>query len=598
MKIGRLILAATVVAATLSEIALAIENPAGLATVPPSSIRSGLVPSANPIDTSGNLLITGNVGGDKHFRGVVPYRATSDFSGSLGSASLDSFLRRSYIPSGFDLYTRTYQPYYSPSRTVTTAGTGQSGGGIGRLSAQKVNDRVGDGLSVSSMSGGQLGLSEGLSLPEEAVSYSISGVTAGTAPGSGKITLPGIGTPSDLEESADGLSGRFGKSRVSKPPVPDGLSLDGLNKSSLSAEFREQLRQVPSEVVFGRELPNLDELPGVGRQERESMQGLERVEASRGDGLLELPGGEDAMLADDSVIVGDGRLASVPEARRPVYQTEGLSAFGFGAEERSAYWTETEEVAVRPRGGDFERSRAVITDFGKGIDQAGQLGSETYLSNGGRRRGMAGVSNQNQYQDQAREILGPRHSVGSYSKEKFGQYMKAADEYLKQGEYYHAADSYSLAMIYEKDNPRAYAGRGHALFVAGEYISGALFLSRALEAFAAGEAKVGAEGQQLKDVGAWLAILRGNFSAIDKDDIEKRVVDAEQWRKTSDVGELHFLLAYIYYQMGRVEPAKQAIEKAYEKIPQAPAVNMLKRAIESGVNPDAEATGAPQDPGR
>ncbi|HUT30192.1 MAG TPA: hypothetical protein VMX13_10405 [Sedimentisphaerales bacterium] len=597
MKIGRLILAATVVAAALSEIALGIENPAGLATVPPSSIRSGLVPSPNPINTSGNLLITGNVGGDKHFRGVVPYRATSDFSGSLGSASLDSFLRRSYIPSGFDLYTRTYQPYYSPSRTITTAGVGQSGSGIGRLSAQKVNDRVGDGLSVSSMSGGQLGLSEGLSLPEEAVSYSISGVAPSTAPGSGKITLPGIGTPSDLEESADAMSGRFDISRVSRPPVPDGLSLEELSKSSLPADFREQLRQVPSEVVFGREIPNLDELPGAGRQDRGRTQGLERVEASRGDGLLELPGGEDVMPADDSVIVGDGRVASVPEAQRPAYQTDGLSAFGFGPEERSAFWTEAEEAAVRARGGDFEQPRAVITDFGKGIDQAGQLGSETYLSKGGRSGGAPGTVTRHKYQDQAREILGPRHSVASYSREKFEQYIRSADDYLKLGEYYRAADSYSLAMIYEKDDPTAYAGRGHALFAAGEYISGALFISRALEAFGGG-AKAGAEGRQQKDATSALIALRGNFSAIDKDDIEKRIVDAEQWRKTSDVGELHFLLAYIYYQVGRAELAKAAIEKAYEKMPKAPVVIMLKSVIESAANRGSSPTGAPQDPGR
>jgi tetratricopeptide (TPR) repeat protein len=144
----------------------------------------------------------------------------------------------------------------------------------------------------------------------------------------------------------------------------------------------------------------------------------------------------------------------------------------------------------------------------------------------------------------------------------------------------------------------AQAGRGHALFAAGEYISSALFISRALEAFAEGDAKTGAEGEQQKGAAAWLAILRRNFSAIDKDDIENRIVDAEQWRKTSDSAELHFLLAYVYYQMGRAEPAKAAIEKAYEKMPEAPAINMLKSVIESAPNPETSPADAGQPSGQ
>ena len=69
----------------------------GRGTTPVSSTRSGrsgLIRSPNPIDTSTNLVITGNVGGGRHFRGVVPYRATTDFGAVNPSSSLDSFLRR------------------------------------------------------------------------------------------------------------------------------------------------------------------------------------------------------------------------------------------------------------------------------------------------------------------------------------------------------------------------------------------------------------------------------------------------------------------------------------------------------------------------
>ena len=98
-----------------------IGSPVGPGTVPPSSIQSGLVNSPNPIDTSGNLVITGNVRGGKHFRGTVPYRSITDFQASVGTSSLDSFLRDSASPDDFGRYLGGYSPFYS--RTATVAST-------------------------------------------------------------------------------------------------------------------------------------------------------------------------------------------------------------------------------------------------------------------------------------------------------------------------------------------------------------------------------------------------------------------------------------------------------------------------------------------
>ena len=81
-----------------------VRSPVGSATVPPSSYSDGLVTSPNPIDRSSDLVVTGNVGGGKHFRGILPYNAVTDFGGRLGSSTLDTFLRRSYNPSGFKNY--------------------------------------------------------------------------------------------------------------------------------------------------------------------------------------------------------------------------------------------------------------------------------------------------------------------------------------------------------------------------------------------------------------------------------------------------------------------------------------------------------------
>jgi tetratricopeptide (TPR) repeat protein len=63
--------------------------------------------------------------------------------------------------------------------------------------------------------------------------------------------------------------------------------------------------------------------------------------------------------------------------------------------------------------------------------------------------------------------------------------------------------------------------------------------------------------------------------------VESRIADIEEWLEMSDSGELQFLLGYVYYQLGRIGEAKKAIDAAYEKLPDAPAVKTLKKAIDS-----------------
>jgi len=171
----------------------------------------------------------------------------------------------------------------------------------------------------------------------------------------------------------------------------------------------------------------------------------------------------------------------------------------------------------------------------------------------------------------AKAILGPHETFASFSNDKFNQHLRAGEMYLKQGRYYRAADSYTLASIYKPDDPLCYAGRSHALFAAGEYLSSALFLSRALEIFPE------------------YALFKIDLVAMvgDRDKLESRIVDVEEWLERSDAPELQFLLGYVYYQMGRLQRAKQAIDAAYEKMPDSPAVIALKRAIDSAVKLDS-----------
>ena len=167
----------------------------------------------------------------------------------------------------------------------------------------------------------------------------------------------------------------------------------------------------------------------------------------------------------------------------------------------------------------------------------------------------------------AQAIRGKYKTFASFSDSKFNQYLKAGEDYLKQGKFYLAADAYTMASVYKPNDPLAYAGKSHALFVAGEYMSSALFLSRALNIF-----------PQYAAFKIDLVLMAG-----DRDTLENRIVDILKWLEESKAPELQFLLAYIYYQMDRLKIAQEPINAAYEKMPNAKAVLILKTAIDAAV---------------
>jgi hypothetical protein len=145
----------------------AIRSPIGPPTVPQSSYQSGLFPSRNPINTSGNRVITGNVGGGKHFRGIVPYNAISDFSGIVPSTTFDSFLRRSASPGGIGILTGRYSPYHSLSRTVTTTRPGLHR--VVRPPTSQIQGRAVEGFTVPSVPQQQFLVGPQISTPD--ISY-------------------------------------------------------------------------------------------------------------------------------------------------------------------------------------------------------------------------------------------------------------------------------------------------------------------------------------------------------------------------------------------------------------------------------------------
>ena len=549
----------------------------GSATVPPSSVQSGLIRSPNPVDTSRNLVITGNVTGGKSFRGPIPYSSTNAFRGPLGSTSLDSFRRDSAGGGAFDRYIGGYspQPYYSPTGTVTTMVPGQSG--VITPSSARISDRA---PSLEN-------LPKRETLPQQ-------------------DTSTGIGYPqADSDISSRSLL--LTPQRIDKLLSEQGAAIPRTEKSG-SDRYQIQVEQLR------RELQQLNEKMSQLRQKMAETSDLPESQIPTED-IGAQPGPTETLrrqLEQPGIVETQIRRtpketpktsALQPVIPEPEQQLEQLPVPGktdtAGVYERlkqqfdKLQASQKEKPAGVTENGLQQLTAAESRQVGAaGQEQAGK--EKSYLEPFRRGRPDAGKSyldamtksekkqkvaregsvveevkalSAAELATEAKRVMGPHKTLESYSQARFDQAIAAAQTYLKQGKYYLAADSYATASIYKSDDAAAFAGRAYALFAAGEYISSALFLGRALELSPD-------YVQRRVDLAALLA---------DKDKLDSRMADLEVWLERTGAPELRFLLAYLYYRMGSYDRAKFMIDIAAEKMPKAPAVQTLGKVIDSAL---------------
>jgi hypothetical protein len=561
--------------AGFSAAGLAVENLAGIGTVPPSSYRNGLIVSSNPVDTSGNLLITGNVTRGAHFRGIVPYRTTSDFTGTLGSASLDSFLRdsassRSLVNSrgGY------YNPYFSPTRTVT--GTRAGTVGVVRSPSTSIRELGLGERAFRSAGRRQELLSQQLVSRRTEISSRLYGLDPILSLDRDSSVFPGVERYVDRRGVGEPLLRRRRRSELLREHFGDEVGTEGiLERASLAEDLRiaseplqlqQDLTQPVVEVKTPREAV---ELRFMDVQEGPSTE-AELTEAAREhtDSV-----GTKGLRRWDGMVLG---TRAGEETGEVLSEEDGEAADGFDGGIR------------RSQRSDGPLGTLVGEQRIDGLEKYGQFkGPDGSLSTHSGSRYEVDYEGQlvraaepikleeGDYRERAREIMGKHESFASYLQAKLNEKLSAGEVYLRGGEYYRASGAYSSALVYDRGNILALAGKGHALLGAGEYISSVLFISQALAAAGAGESGLaGRSGLMVR--------LAGNFKLIDKDTIESRIVEIGQWQQHSGSGELQFLLSYIYYQMGRFERAKEALAGAYEEAPEMVGLSVLKQAIDSG----------------
>jgi len=501
-----------------SETGWAVENRISSSTIPPSIRREGLIRSPDAIGGGGNLLVTGNIRGGNYFRGVVPYSAPTYFGVTLPSSSLDSFLRDSAGSGDLGRYNRYsgynlgYRPYYSPTQTVASTMPGASAG----AGAQTAN--IGAYSARPYLTGT-------LPLRRDEILDTASAMSLARL-------RPMSMTPAEMQKLISSEIAKNSPAGLTDQQYQTQAEQYKPNISQESYKTGELKKPLPG--LEGSLLPSALRKPG-GEVNQPFKTPKQKEQA--GEETAEMPFGVPwAVDVNKQLDVYDSMKQQLDSLQKKL---------------ESALAAQQPEKAAE----ESKKSAGEQTQEGS---QAAKL-AEVDLS----------VAS-------AKGVLGPFETFASFSEDKFNQNMRVAELYLKQGRYYRAADAYTLASLYKPDDPLAYAGKSHALFASGEYMSSALFLSRALQIFP--------EYARFKiDIEAMVG---------DRDKLETRVVDVEEWVKRSGAPELQFLLAYVYYQMDRPRPAKEAIDAACEKMPQSPAVLALKKAIED--SPAADKDGSSQ----
>jgi tetratricopeptide (TPR) repeat protein len=507
------------ISSILSEVGWAFENPSVRSpvisgTVPPSRISSGLIPTPNPIDDSGNLVITGNVTGGKHFRGQIPYSSTTNFRAPLGSSSLDSFLRYSADLADFERYRPAtadtsypsigrYRPFFSPSATVATTKIGQP--------------------YVLAQDKGLYGVKQDLVRPAK-----------GTSQGQGGL----LNIYPDYSSSAWSVLSR---------------SPQELEKIISNELGREPLR-------FG----NLRHIRGETAISERKYSATQSVD----DSVPPFFSTEPSSDSKQDIIASPQIVPSGPSQLPGVFPSNAAEL------DRLISQVENREK-TRPRlkgkqSNVYEQVQNRLDDLvrPKSLDRITKTQDSDQLTT--------------MQQDESVAIqadAGRHKNLDSFTTGRFEWYMQAAEMYLKQGRFYRAADSYSMASVYKPGEASAYIGKSHALFAAGEYMTSALFLSRAIEA--------APEYTRLK---VDLVELLGN-----QDKFNKRVADVEQHLKISGTAELQFLLGYVYYQSflrdgvvedewDRLDAAKRLLDAAHQNLPGSKAIGTLSKAVNQAMD--------------
>jgi hypothetical protein len=147
--------------------------------------------------------------------------------------------------------------------------------------------------------------------------------------------------------------------------------------------------------------------------------------------------------------------------------------------------------------------------------------------------------------------MGPVRTFVGTEQSALNRYLSQAERSMREGQYYRAADEYEIALAIAPDNPLPSLGRSLALLAAGEYMSSASSLFRAISSY---------EGlaEFPVDLPAFIPDVRM---------LDRRRADLERRLEGKDDFRLRFLLGYAEYCSGLQKLGFENMQRAAAAAP-------------------------------
>lgn len=489
-----------------------------------------------------NLIVTGNVTLGLSFRGFSPVRDASEFFASTPSGTLSAFRRDSV---GIAEIARNPSGYFSPTpyfaQELTTANPVGLPTSVAPVRPASVPGPIRiSGLETIGVPGAggvqQFNpLVEPLDLPEESSLNLIRGTEESLTPPAA-VTINPFLVQSPLFSGNPALTEEFETNPALNPLAgPQGMqartSQRALEQERELARIREMLR--PSE-----ELPQV-----VAGQDFETGAGW--LGSGGGLSLGTTPAGQEGTGgAEPGMTTATPGGVALPGWQPPSgdLYSNMLNAVQF----MDAYRQWQAERAAQAR-------REALTQevFGgqRGIAAESGVGSPIERERPEETAGGLATAAPDDSRQRAIELLSrPIDSFAGLADTPLNRALRQAEQYLRQGEYYRAAEQYSMAHLLAPKNPLPMLGEAMARFAAGEYYSAAYILQRAVARFV--------------DLAHFRLDIRKFLTDTQMLDI-RRADLIERTGKTRDA-QLQFLLGFMEYYGGHEEFGWRSLESAAE----------------------------------
>jgi hypothetical protein len=149
------------------------------------------------------------------------------------------------------------------------------------------------------------------------------------------------------------------------------------------------------------------------------------------------------------------------------------------------------------------------------------------------------------------DSLGPLRTFVGTQNSLLNTRLSEGEGFLKQGQYYRAAESYSQAQAVDPTNPLPHLGRSVSLLAAGDYMSSATAMYTAIRLF--------------DSLGRFQIDLKAFVPEAGV--LENRRADLEKRLQLFDDFRLRFLLGYLQYSTGLPDAGLANMEAATQKSP-------------------------------